>query len=115
MRKSVETQLLDFLKSNPSKFASVTLEKMEWKNKNGSPANPRTIIRRLQENTYWETDTPAHKKNLQGILIATYENNTTFYQIKEGHEKKPHLATDETKPPIWDDKLLRWRPHFTLV
>src|SRR3990167_1043994 len=101
--KSVETQLLDFLKSNPSKFASVALEKMEWKNKNGSSANPRTLIRRLQENTYWETDTPAHKKNLNGILIATYENNTTFYQIKEGHEKKEVI--DYVRHPLTGERI----------
>ena len=103
MKKSVEQQLLDFLAANPSKWASVYLEKKEWKNKNGSSANPRTIIRRLQENTYWETDTPQHKKNLNGILIATYENNTTYYQIKEGHEKKECKIVqcfDETGRPF---------------
>ena len=99
MKKSVEQQLLDFLAANPSKWASVYLEKKEWKNKNGSSANPRTIIRRLQENTYWETDTPQHKKNLNGVLIATYENNTTYYQIKSGHEKKTHTFI----PIIWPD------------
>src|SRR3990167_2809666 len=87
--KSAEQQLLDFLKSNPSKFASGDLQRREWKNKNQTLATPRSIVRRLEENTYWETDTPAHKQNLRGILIATYENNTTFYQIREEYKKPP--------------------------
>ena len=88
MKKSAETLLLDFLKANPSKWASGDLQRREWRNKNGTLATPRSLVRRLEENTFWETDTQAHKKNLNGILIATYQDNTTYYQIKEGHEKK---------------------------
>ena len=103
MKKSVEQQLLDFLAANPSKWASGDLQRREWRNKNNSLATPRSIVRRLEENTYWETDTAQHKKNLNGILIATYENNTTYYQIKEDHEKKERKIVqcfDETGRPF---------------
>ena len=78
--KSVETQLLDFLKANPSKYASAELQRMPWKNKNGTLATPRSIVRRLEENA-----------EEGGMLEVSYDDhNNAFYNIKSGYEKKTH-------------------------
>lgn len=79
--KSAETQLIDFLKANPSVFASAQLQRMFWKNKNGSLASPRSIVRRLEENTY----TP---DNPQGVLEVSYVGGNAHYRIREEHRKK---------------------------
>lgn len=49
MKKSVQDQLLDYLQANPGVHASGTIQRLEWKNKDGTLAVPRTIVRRLQE------------------------------------------------------------------
>lgn len=49
MKKSVSTQLLEFLQNNRGRFASGSLQRMEWINKDGTLAIPRTVVRRLQE------------------------------------------------------------------
>lgn len=49
MKKSVSDQLLDYLQANPGVHASGNLQRLEWHNKDGSLAVPRTIVRRLQE------------------------------------------------------------------
>ena len=46
--KSITAQLLDYLQANHGVFASGTLQKLEWRNKSGSTAVPRTIVRQLQ-------------------------------------------------------------------
>lgn len=84
MKKSVETQLLGFLSTNPSVWASGTLQRMEWFNRNGTLATPRSIVRRLEENTC----TPDNPK---GVLTVTYDpHGAAQYQIKQEHiYKKP--------------------------
>ena len=49
MKKSVQDQLLDYLQANPGVHASGTIQRLEWRNKDGTVAVPRTIVRRLQE------------------------------------------------------------------
>ena len=48
-KKSVSTQLKEFLGKNAGEYASGELQRMEWKNRDGTTATPRTIVRRLQE------------------------------------------------------------------
>ncbi len=77
MKKSVETQLIDFLKENPSRFASADLQRREWHNRNGTLATPRSIVRRLEENA-----------EAGGMLEVSYDNHgNAHYQIKEEHKK----------------------------
>jgi len=73
--KSAETSLIDFLKANPSWFASAELQRMFWKNKNGTNAAPRSIVRRLEENT-------------PSFLEVKYIGGNAHYKIKEEHKKK---------------------------
>lgn len=88
MKKSVETQLIDFLRSNPSKFASAELQRMPWKNKNQTLATPRSIVRRLEENA-----------EEGGMLQVTYDDhNNAFYNIKEGFQKKEFI--DYVRNPL---------------
>lgn len=48
--KSVSQQLADYLKSvAPAQVASGELQRMIWRNKNGSTAVPRSVVRRLEE------------------------------------------------------------------
>ncbi len=82
MAKSAETNLIDFLKENPGWYASATLQRMPFKNRNGSLAAPRTLVRRLQENA--EGD--------QAILEVKHEGQTTYYRIKETHRKKQQVV-----------------------
>ena len=78
MRKSVETQLLDFLKANPSVWASAALQRMEWRNRNGTLATPRSIVRRLEENA-----------EEGGMLTVSYDNHgNAQYSIKEAFRPK---------------------------
>jgi len=78
MKKSVEQQLIDFLAANPSKWASGDLQRREWRNKNGTLATPRSIVRRLEENA-----------EAGGVLEVSYDNHgAAFYQIKQEHKKK---------------------------
>ena len=50
MNKSVPKQLLDYLRANPDmQFPSGSLQRMQWKNQNGTLATPRTVVRRLQD------------------------------------------------------------------
>lgn len=84
MAKSAESNLIDFLKSNPSKFASASLQRMEFRNKNGSLASPKAISRRLQENAEGE----------HAVLEVTYDDhNNSYYQVKQEHVKKKQVVT----------------------
>lgn len=83
MNKSAEDNLVDFLKSNPGWYSSGALQRMPFKNKNGSLATPRTLVRRLQENAEGE----------HAILEVKYEGRTTFYRIKTAHIKKKQIVT----------------------
>jgi len=80
MKKSVETQLIDFLSQNPSVWASGSLQRMEWRNLNGTLATPRSIVRRLEENA-----------EEGGVLTVSYDDHgAAQYQIKAEHVyKKP--------------------------
>lgn len=101
--KSVEQSLIDFLKSNPNRFASAELQRMPFKNRNGTLASPKAISRRLQENA-----------EEGGMLEVSYDDhNNAFYQIKEAHKKPPILIIDESASPI---KMPdgRYRPVFRL-
>lgn len=87
MKKSAETQMLDFLKANPAWWASGQLQKMGFKNKDGTEATPRSLVRRLEENTC----TP---DNPHGILEVHYGNkNHASYRIKEAFVKKKQVVT----------------------
>lgn len=102
--KSAESALIDFLRSNPSKYASAELQRMIWKNKNGTTATARSIVRRLEENA-----------EDGGILKVSYdEHGNAWYQIKEGYKKPPVLMIDESLPPI-KDALGRWRPQMKYI
>lgn len=103
MKKSAEDRLIDFLKANPSRFASAELQRMTWVNKNGTAASPRSVVRRLEENTYHEVSTTQHKQNLDGVLLVSYENGNAYYQIKEGHEKKEFVAY--TRHPLTGERI----------
>ena len=75
--KSAEENLIDFLKANYGWYASPELQRMSFKNRNGSLATPRTLVRRLQENA----------EGPQAILEVKYEGRTTYYRIKTAHRK----------------------------
>lgn len=76
--KTAEDRILDFLRTNPSKYASAELQRMMWKNKNGTTATPRSIVRRLEENA-----------GPDGILEVSYdEHGNAWYQVKQEHQKK---------------------------
>ena len=48
--KTVEQSLLEFFYLHPNEvFASGEMQRLVWKNKNGTTATPRTVVRRLQE------------------------------------------------------------------
>lgn len=48
--KSVEQNILDFFRSNPTQvYDSGDLQRMSWFNKNGTLAKPKSVSRRLQE------------------------------------------------------------------
>lgn len=91
MKKSVSQQLIDFLAANPSKWNSGSLQRMEWFNKNGTLATPRSIVRRLEENAEGG-----------GVLEVSYdEHGSAQYQIKQEHVYKkpiyyiPHPVTKQ--------------------
>jgi len=88
MKKSVETQLIDFLKSNPTWFASGDLQRKEWRNKNGTLATPRSIVRRLEENAEGEN----------ALLEVEYRANHAFYRIKQEHVKHRYEYREITLP-----------------
>lgn len=87
MKKSVETQLMDFLKSNYAWFSSGELQRRAWENKDGTLATPRSIVRRLEENTCTEL-------NPTGILDVEYGNKgAAVYRIKQEHRKMRQVIT----------------------
>lgn len=48
--KSISQQLADYLKTvAPAQIASGELQRLTWRNKNGSIAVPRSVVRRLEE------------------------------------------------------------------
>ena len=49
MNKSIEVQLVDFLRSSGGVFSAGDLQRREWRNKNGTLAVPKSVSRRLQE------------------------------------------------------------------
>lgn len=80
--KTAEQSIIDFLRSSPSKYSSASLQRMNWKNKNGTLASPRSIVRRLEENT-------CTQDNPTGVLEVSYDDHgNAVYQIKQEHRKK---------------------------
>lgn len=49
MKPTVPSQLIAYLKSSPEPIASAELQRIPFKNRNGSMASPKAISRRLQE------------------------------------------------------------------
>ena len=99
---SAEQNIIAFLKSNPSVFAAAELQRMPFKNKNGTTASPKAISRRLQELAE------------QQILDVSYVNRNAHYQIAETHKPKPRLVIDDSLPPVKDEFGV-WRPQFKYV
>ncbi len=88
MKKTAEQNLIDFLRENHDWFSSGDLQRKMWSNKDGTIAAPRTIVRRLQENTYHETDNP------KGILEVEYrDKNHAFYRVRKEHRKLKQIVT----------------------
>lgn len=83
MRKSVEQQLLDFLKSTDGRVASGQLQRMPWYNKSGRLSTPRSIVRRLEENA-----------EEGGVLKVSYENGAAFYEYKKDLKPKKQIKVD---------------------
>lgn len=81
--KSAEQNIIDFLKSNPSRYAAAQLQRMEFKNKNGTLASPKAISRRLQENAEGE----------HSVLEVSYDGKNAYYRIKQEHRKKEQIVT----------------------
>ena len=80
--KSAEQSLIDFLRSNPSKWASADLQRREFRNKNGTLASPRSLVRRLEENT-------CTQDNPKGVLDVSYDDHgNAWYQIKDEYRKR---------------------------
>lgn len=76
--KSAEQNIIAFLKENPSVWSASALERMSFRNKNGTLANPKAISRRLQENAIEG-----------GVLQVSYDaHGGAQYQIKDEHKKK---------------------------
>jgi len=101
--KSAEQSIIEFLKNNPSKYASAHLQRMLWKNKNGTNATPRSIVRRLEENT-------CTKENPLGILEVSYdEHNNAWYQIKAEHKApillREHIVYGDGRRSVRDLQL----------
>lgn len=99
--RSAEQNIISFLKSNPGAFAAAQLQRLPFKNRNGTIASPKAISRRLQE--------LAERK----ILEVSYVNGNAYYQIAEAHKPKPRLVIDESKPPVKVDGV--WRPQMKLI
>ena len=78
MNKSAEQNIISFLKENPSVFAAAELQRMSFKNRNGSTASPKAISRRLQENA----------EGTNSLLEVSYINGNAHYRIREEHRKK---------------------------
>jgi DNA-binding transcriptional ArsR family regulator len=78
--KTAQENILDFLKSNPSKWASGALQRMEWRNRNNTLATPRSIVRRLEELAE------------EGLIEVSYEGKNAQYQIKGEHRKKVQVV-----------------------
>ena len=80
--KSAEQNIIDFLKSNPSVFPAAKLQRMEFRNKNGTLASPKAISRRLQELAEGE----------HAILEVSYpDGKNAHYQVKQNHRKVKYL------------------------
>ena len=103
MNKSAEQSIISFLKENPQKYASAELQRMIFKNRNGTTAIARSLVRRLEENTRTQ-------ENPTGVLEVSYVNGNAYYQISEGQKKKPVLVIDESLPPIRVNGI--WKPVF---
>lgn len=83
MNKSAEQNIIEFLKQDSDWHNSGDLQRTPFKNKNGSLANPRTLVRRLQENAEGE----------QAILEVKHEGLNTYYRIKQQHRKTRQVVT----------------------
>lgn len=77
MGKSAEQNLISFLRENTDWYSSGSLQRMPFKNKNGTLATPRTLVRRLQENA----------EGTNALLEVKYEGQTTYYRIKQEYIK----------------------------
>lgn len=86
MKKSVQQQLLDFLRSSPGLHPSGDLQRRLWTNKDGTTAVPRTIVRRLQELAE------------DGKIFAEIVNGHTLYHA-DPKSKEPVYAWTEVKTP----------------
>ena len=83
MKKSVEQQLIDFLRENYIWFSSGDLQRKVWLNKDGTTATPRSIVRRLEENAEGE----------HAVLEVSYGNKgAASYRIKEQHRKTRQIV-----------------------
>ncbi len=83
--KTAEQQVIDFLRTNPSWFASAELQRLFFKNKNGTNAAPRSIVRRLEENT-------------PSFLEVKYIGGNAYYKIREEFKKREQIVTPITLP-----------------
>ena len=73
-----DANIISFLKENPSVWSASALERMSFRNRNGTLANPKAISRRLQENAAEG-----------GVLQVSYDTHgIAHYQIKQEHRKK---------------------------
>ena len=78
MKKSVEQQLIDFLRENYIWFSSGDLQRKVWLNRDGSTATPRSIVRRLEENAEGDN----------AVFDVSYGNKgAASYRIKQEHRK----------------------------
>lgn len=76
MKKSAQDNIFSFLQANPSKFVSAQLERMMFKNKNGTTASPKSIRNRLQD---LARDNTINVEEIDGLA---------YYSIGEEHRKK---------------------------
>lgn len=93
--KSAEHNLILFLRKNPEWHSSGQLQRMEWRNRNGTLATPRSIVRRLQENAEGDN----------AILEVEYRGQSTYYRVKTAHIKPKYTYQEITKDGqvVWEE------------
>lgn len=74
---TVPEQLTQYLKEQMSYISSGTLQKMDWKNEDGTLATPRSVVRRLQELVEDGT-----------LAVENREKNHAYYRYAKGPIKK---------------------------
>ena len=76
--KSAASNIIKFLRENPQWFPSGELQRMRFQNKDGTLASPKSIPRRLQENS----------EGAEALLEVEYgTKNAAKYRVKEKHIK----------------------------